>query len=230
MWRDIKLDILTPMKILLLEDDLILSELIVEHLEYDGYKVTPLYNGIDAETILFKEKFDLLLLDVNVPMLNGFELLKSLREVENYTPAIFITSMNSSADVAEGFEIGADDYLKKPFEMVELKARIENIKRHFNIDTEQVLVIKDNIRYEFERYILHIGTKEVKLSKKEGEFLAYFLHNRGEVISSDELMSNVWSYDTAPSSSTLRTYIKNIRKLLGEDSITTIRGVGYVFN
>ncbi len=218
------------MKILLLEDDLILSELIVEHLEYDGHKVTPLYNGVDAETILFREKFDLLLLDVNVPMLNGFELLKSLREVENYTPAIFITSMNSSADVAEGFEIGADDYLKKPFEMVELKARIENIKRHFNIDTEQVLVIKDDIRYEFERYLLHIGTKEVKLSKKEGEFLAYFLHNRTEVISSDELMSNVWSYDTAPSSATLRTYIKNIRKLLGEDSITTIRGVGYVFN
>ncbi len=218
------------MKILLLEDDIILSEIIVEHLEYYGYEVTSIYNGIDAETILFREKFDLLLLDVNVPMLNGFELLKSLREVENYTPAIFITSMNSSADVAEGFEIGADDYLKKPFEMVELKARIENIKRHFNIDTEQVLVIKDDIRYEFERYILHIGNKEVKLSKKEGEFLAYFLHNRTEVISSDELMSNVWSYDTAPSSSTLRTYIKNIRKLLGEDSITTIRGVGYVFN
>ena len=218
------------MKILLLEDDIILSEIIVEHLEYYGYEVTSIYNGIDAETILFREKFDLLLLDVNVPMLNGFELLKSLREVENYTPAIFITSMNSSADVAEGFEIGADDYLKKPFEMVELKARIENIKRHFNIDTEQVLVIKDDIRYEFERYLLHIGTKEVKLSKKEGEFLAYFLHNRTEVISSDELMSNVWSYDTAPSSSTLRTYIKNIRKLLGEDSITTIRGVGYVFN
>ena len=207
-----------------------MSEIIVEHLEYYGYEVTSIYNGIDAETILFREKFDLLLLDVNVPMLNGFELLKSLREVENYTPAIFITSMNSSADVAEGFEIGADDYLKKPFEMVELKARIENIKRHFNIDTEQVLVIKDDIRYEFERYILHIGNKEVKLSKKEGEFLAYFLHNRTEVISSDELMSNVWSYDTAPSSATLRTYIKNIRKLLGEDSITTIRGVGYVFN
>ncbi len=225
-----KLAILTPMKILLLEDDLILSELIVEHLEYDGHKVTPLYNGVDAETILFKEKFDLLLLDVNVPLLNGFELLKSLREVKNHTPAIFITSMNSSKDVAEGFKFGADDYLKKPFEMIELKARIENIKRLFKIDDERTLVVSEGVRYDFERHILHIGNKEVKLSKKEGEFLAYFLHNREKVISSDELMNNVWSYDTAPSSATLRTYIKKIRKLLGEDSITTIRGVGYVFN
>ena len=81
------------MKILLLEDDLILSEIIVEHLEYYGYKVTTFYNGVDAETILFKEKFDLLLLDVNVPLLNGFELLKSLRDAKNYTPAIFIPSL-----------------------------------------------------------------------------------------------------------------------------------------
>ena len=117
------------MKILLLEDDLMLSEVIVEHLEEYGYKVTALYDGIAAEDLLFEEKFDLLLLDVNVPLLNGFELLKNLRESGNNTPAIFITSMNTPQDVLEGFELGANDYLKKPFEMIELKARIDNIKR-----------------------------------------------------------------------------------------------------
>ncbi len=218
------------MKILLLEDDLILSEVIVEHLEYYNYTVTPIYNGIEAENILFEEKFDLLLLDVNVPLLNGFELLKSLRDSGNETPAIFITSMNSSNDVLEGFELGANDYLKKPFEMVELKARIDNIKRHFKIDDERLMRISDNISYDFSKYILHINDKEEKLSKKEGEFLAYFLHNRTKVISADELMVNVWSYDTAPTSATIRTYIKNLRRLLGEEMITTIRGVGYVFN
>lgn len=218
------------MKILLLEDDLILSEVIVEHLEYYNYAVTPIYNGIEAENILFEEKFDLLLLDVNVPLLNGFELLKSLRDSGNETPAIFITSMNSSNDVLEGFELGANDYLKKPFEMVELKARIDNIKRHFKIDDERLMRISDNISYDFSKYILHINDKEEKLSKKEGEFLAYFLHNRTKVISADELMVNVWSYDTAPTSATIRTYIKNLRRLLGEEMITTIRGVGYVFN
>ena len=218
------------MKILLLEDDLILSEVIVEHLEYYNYDVTPVYNGVDAETLLFEEKFDLLLLDVNVPLLTGFELLKSLRESGNNTPTIFITSMNSSNDVLEGFELGANDYLKKPFEMIELKARIDNIKRHFKIDDERLLRVSDIVSYDFEKYILYLGDKEEKLSKKEGEFLAYFLHNRKKVISNDELMVNIWSYDTAPTSATIRTYIKTLRKHLGEEMITTIRGVGYVFN
>jgi len=218
------------MKILLLEDDLILSEVITEHLEYYNYDVTPIYNGIDAENLLFEEKFDLLLLDVNVPLLNGFELLKSLRDTGNNTPTIFITSLNSSQNLLEGFELGADDYLKKPFEMVELKARIDNIKRHFKIDDDRILRIKENVSYEFDRQIILLDGKKIQLSKKEGEFLAYFLHNRGKLLSADELMVNVWSYDTAPSSATLRTYIKNLRKVLGEDVITTIRGVGYVFN
>jgi DNA-binding response OmpR family regulator len=218
------------MKILLLEDDLILSEIITEHLEYYTYEVTPIYNGVEAENLLFEEKFDLLLLDVNVPLLNGFELLKSLRASGNNTPTIFITSMDSSTDVLEGFELGANDYLKKPFEMIELKARIENIKRHFKIDDNRLLQISDKISYDFEKYILFLENKEEKISKKEGEFLAYFLHNREKVISSDELMVNIWSYDTAPTSATIRTYIKTLRKHLGEEMITTIRGVGYVFN
>jgi len=214
------------MKILLLEDDLMLSEVIVEHLEEYGYKVTALYDGIAAEDLLFEEKFDLLLLDVNVPLLNGFELLKNLRQSNNNTPAIFITSQ----DVLEGFELGANDYLKKPFEMIELKARIDNIKRQFKIDETDVFKISDNLTYDFRRYLLKRDNKEVKLSKKEGEFLAYFLKHRGKVLSADELMVNVWSYDTAPSSATLRTYIKMLRKYLGEEVISTIRGVGYVFN
>jgi DNA-binding response OmpR family regulator len=218
------------MKILLLEDDLILSEVIVEHLEYFNYNVTPIYNGVEAENLIFEEKFDLLLLDVNVPLLNGFELLKSLRKAGNETPTIFITSMNSPKDVLEGFELGANDYLKKPFEMIELKARIDNIKRHFKIDDTTELQINENISYDFERYVLKIEGKEETLSKKEGDFLAYFLHHRTKVISPDELMVNVWSYDTAPSSATIRTYIKNLRRILGEKMITTIRGVGYVFN
>ena len=218
------------MKILLLEDDIILSEVIVEHLEYYNYAVTPIYSGIEAENLLFEEKFDLLLLDVNVPLLNGFELLKSLRNLGNETPAIFITSMNSSKDVLEGFELGANDYLKKPFEMIELKARIDNIKRHFKIDDERLIKISENVSYDFSKYILHIDSKEVSISKKECEFLSYFLHNRAKVISNDELMVNVWSYDTAPTSATIRTYIKNLRRLLGEEMITTIRGVGYLFN
>jgi DNA-binding response OmpR family regulator len=218
------------MKILLLEDDLILSEVIVEHLEYYNYTVTPIYNGLDAEELIYREKFDLLLLDVNVPLLDGFELLKELRASGNMTPVIFITSMNTPQNVEEGFLLGANDYLKKPFEMIELKARIDNIKRHFRINDESVCKIDDRFSYDFTTYTLFIEKSEKKLSKKEGEFLAYLLHNRTKVISTDELMVNVWSYDTAPTPATIRSYIKTLRHLLGEKMITTIRGVGYVFN
>lgn len=218
------------MKILLLEDDPILSEVIVEHLEYYNYNVTAVYNGLEAEELIYKEKFDLLLLDVNVPLLDGFELIQELRASNNQTPVIFITSLNTPQNVEEGFALGANDYLKKPFEMIELKARIENIKRHFKIDESLLISIKDEVLYDPTKYLLYLGKKEEKLSKKEGEFLAYFLKNRGKVLSNDELMVNVWSYETSPSSATIRTYIKNLRRLLGEEMITTIRGVGYLFN
>jgi len=218
------------MKILLLEDDPLLSEIIVEHLEYYNYTVIPIFNGIEAENILFKEQFDLLLLDVNVPTISGFELLKNLRQAGNETPAIFITSMNSSKDVLEGFELGANDYLKKPFEMIELKARIDNIKRHFKIDDSSLIEISNDIFYNCSKHILHINKSQLTLSKKEGEFLSYLLHNRQRLISSNELINNIWAYDSAPTSATIRSYIKKIRQLLGEESIQTIRGIGYVFN
>jgi len=218
------------MKILLLEDDLILSEVIVEHLEYYNYNVTAVYNGIDAEEIIYKERFDLLLLDVNVPLLNGFELLKELRKSKNLTPTIFITSMDRPQNVEEGFKIGANDYLKKPFEMLELKARIENIRRHFKIGESSLIKITQEVFYSYKTYTIFIKDKARKIPKKEGDFLYYFLNNRGKIISTDELMVNVWSYDNAPTPATIRSYIKSLRQLLGENSIETIRGVGYVFN
>jgi len=218
------------MKILLLEDDLMLSEVIVEHLEAYHYHVTTVYDGVEAENLLFQENFDLLLLDVNVPFLDGFELLKSLRHAGNETPAIFITSMNSSENVSEGFALGANDYLKKPFEMIELKARIDNLKRQFKIDDTLIIKINALASYDSRRFVLTVDEQTFKLSKKEGEFLTYLLQHRGELLSAEQLMVNVWSYDAAPTSATLRTYVKTIRKYLGQASISTIRGVGYVFN
>jgi DNA-binding response OmpR family regulator len=217
-------------RILLLEDDKTLALTLQELLEDEGYHITLVFDGEQAAIMSYEEKFDLYIFDINVPEIDGLSLLEALREADDNTPTIFITSMNASSDVLEGFELGANDYLKKPFEMIELKARIDNIKRHFKIDDERILAINNEISYDFERQIVIFKSKEVQLSKKEGEFLAYFLHHRGKVLSADELMVNVWSYDTAPSSATLRTYIKNIRRVLGEEVITTIRGVGYLFN
>lgn len=218
------------MKILLLEDDTLLSEVITEQLEYYHYQITPAFTGSEAEEIFYKEQFDLLLLDVNVPGISGFEFLEEIRQLGKHTPAIFITSMNTPADLLKGFEIGANDYLKKPFDMVELIARIENIKRHFHINTEETYQLTSNIHYNHATHLLLVDSHEERLSNKEAEILHYLIQHQGKVITQEELSLNVWSYEEQPTAATIRSYIKKLRKILGSTTIETIRGVGYRLN
>jgi DNA-binding response OmpR family regulator len=218
------------MKILLLEDDEILNELISSFLIKKDYEVESLYDGEEAEEVLYTKNFDLLLLDVNVPTLSGFELLKNLRQNGINTPAIFITSLNDTVDLKEGFLSGCDDYIKKPFEFEELDLRIENIKRLYKIETNHIEKISQDVSYSFSDSLISKNDEKFSLSKKESKVFEYFLKNKNRIISSDELSLNVWAYEDKPSDSTIRTYIKNFRKILGEESITTIKGVGYRFN
>ncbi|RXK08502.1 response regulator transcription factor [Halarcobacter ebronensis] len=217
------------MKILLLEDDLILNEIIEEFLQGLEYEVTCVFDGMKACELIYEEHFDLLILDVNVPNMTGFEFLKSLRENSITTPAIFITSLDSVDDVEEGFKAGADDYLKKPFELKELELRINNIKRLLHLDDED-LIIDENIRFNTKLNYVDNNSIKSKLPLKEAQILKYLLKNTNRCISQEELSSNIWNYEDAPTSSTIRTYIKNIRKILGEEYIETIKGVGYRFN
>jgi len=222
-------DILVFMKILLLEDDLILNEIIEEFLESLEYKVVSVYDGMKASEVIYDEQFDLMILDVNVPNMTGFEFLKSLRENNITTPAIFITSLNSVEDIEEGFNSGADDYLKKPFELKELELRINNIKRLLHLEEDE-LKIDENISFNTKLNYIEKNSNKTKLPLKEAQILKYLLSNTNRCVSQDELSSNIWSYEGAPTSSTIRTYIKNIRKILGEEYIETIKGVGYRFN
>ncbi len=218
------------MKILLLEDDLILNEIIEEHLVSQKYEVTTVFTGLEAQDLLYCQKFDLLLLDVNVPILNGFELLKDLRQREIYTPAIFLTSLNQVDDIEKGFKSGCDDYIKKPFELRELDIRINNIKRLFNIDDEQLIQISKDIFFDKKNLLIKKEKEQISLAKKESEVLEYLINNNLKTVSIEELCSNVWSYEDSPTSSTIRTYIKNLRKILPTECIINLRGVGYRFN
>ncbi len=218
------------MKILLLEDDMMLSEIISEYIDSLGYKVVSVYDGEEAEDLVYSQKFDLLLLDVNVPKLNGFEFLKSFRSTGNNTPAIFITSLHSSGDLVEGFDAGCDDYIKKPFDLVELKTRIDNIKRLFHIDESKIYQISQNIEYNTTTKTLSTDNTPHILPKREAEILEYLITHKERTVSSNEMIDNLWSYEDAPVEATIRTYIKNLRKLLPKDMITTIKGVGYRFN
>lgn len=218
------------MKIFLMEDDLLVNEIIEEHLIEQGHSIKIAFNGIKAEEILYNEVFDLLLLDVNVPSIDGFELLKELREKEIFTPAIFITSLTMVDDIEKGFESGCDDYLKKPFELKELDLRINNMKRLFKIDNGDILSISSEIIIDKKNLSVKVNDKETHISLKELNVLEYLMKHKNTPISVDELINNIWSYENPPLATTIRTYIKNLRKVLGEEYITNIRGVGYRFN
>jgi len=216
------------MKILLLEDDLILNEILQEHLISQNHIVITTFSAKKAQEYLYSQTFDLLLLDVNVPQLNGFELLKELRLLNIKTPAIFITSLNMVEDMQKGFESGCDDYIRKPFDLKELDLRINNIKRLFYIDLK--ITIDKNICLDLQKHTILKDGKTFSLAKKEARVLQYLLRNSSKNVSIDELISNIYSYEDSIETSTIRTYIKNLRKILGEDKILNIRGVGYRFN
>lgn len=217
-------------RILLLEDDTNLSETVCEFLESKGFVVTPVYDGEEAEVTIFEHQFDLLLLDVNVPHLNGFELLQRLRQSNNMTPAIFLTSLNALEDLEHGYESGCDDYLRKPFALKELLFRIESIlKREFFHAPKPKIAITPTIEYDTSNHTLFVNNQEVTLQNKEAKLLKLFLQKKNEIISHETIMSYLWEYDEQESDDALRTYIKNLRKIIGKDTIVNIKKLGYKF-
>ncbi|MGB5966628.1 MAG: response regulator transcription factor [Sulfurimonadaceae bacterium] len=214
------------MKILLLEDDTVLADILVDYLQ-ESNEVTHTYSMKEALRLCDEEKFDLYIFDINVPDGDGITLLKELRAFHDETPAIFITAFHDTKHLTEAFQSGGNDFIKKPFDLEELTMRIDNIKRHFGLDTQiqltQLLTFDSQTHTLLEQDTLH------KLAAKESECLHYLYKNRSRVVSSDELLQNLWAYDEAPSEDTIRTLIKQLRKLIGKEHIINIRGEGYRF-
>ncbi len=216
--------------LLLLEDDTNLSETVCEFLESKGYHVTPVYDGEAAEELIYEHQYDLFLLDVNVPSLNGFQLLKRIRHENNTTPAIFLTSLNAIEDLEHGYESGCDDYLRKPFVLKELLFRIETIlKREFFHTQSPKICIDEGIEYDPLNNQLLVNQKAAQLQNKEAKLLKLFLQKKNEIISHEMIMAHLWEYDEQGSDDTLRTYIKNLRKIMGKDRIVSIKKLGYKF-
>jgi len=214
---------------LLLEDDFILSDILTYHLEKNNFNVVHVDNGEDALTEAYSSKFDLMILDINVPQKSGLEVLNDLRTNYNTTPIIVITAYQSTQYMKNSFDNGCDDYIKKPFDLEELDIRIENIKKRFSIENTSTISISPNISLIPTKLKIIINDKEHKLTQKECEILLYFNSHKKIVISSEELIRNLWDYEDMPADTTIRVYIKNLRLLLGKDAIKTIRGIGYSF-
>lgn len=215
------------MKILLLEDDVILQEIIEEFLVENGYEVESFFDGEKALDAIAVGGYDMLLLDVNVPNIDGFEILKYLRDIGNTTPAIYITSLAGVDDLKKGFELGADDYLKKPFELEELNARIKYIIKRYRLQEE---IEFDGMKFIPKAHQIIMQDKVIEMRQKEAQVLEYFIRNAGKIISCDEIIENIWEDDNIPAHATIRTYIKNLRKMFDKEYFENIKGEGYSFN
>ena len=217
-------------KILLLEDDANLNETITEFLEELGHELISVYDGYDAQEKLYESKYDLLLLDVNTPGINGFKLLKEARSQDVTAPAIFITSLDTVEDLEKGFDSGCDDYIRKPFSLKELKIRVETLlKRGFFHQAKEYITISDNISYDIQNNELLIDGEIISLGHKESQLLKLFMKHEGEVVVHERIYEHLWDFDEEPSDTALRTYIKNLRKLIGKDNIVSIKKQGYKF-
>lgn len=217
-------------KILLLEDDSNLNETIREFLEGEGYDVVSVYDGYEAQDKLYESKYDLLLLDVNTPGINGFDLLKEARDGDVVSPAIFITALDSVDDLERGFDSGCDDYIRKPFILKELKIRVDTLlKRGFFHEDKVLIDISPNISYDSKNGELVVDGEVVSLGHKESMLLKLFMKNDGEVIVHDRIYKHLWDFDETPSDTALRTYLKNLRKLIGKERIVSIKKQGYKF-
>ncbi|MDQ7046104.1 MAG: response regulator transcription factor [Sulfurovum sp.] len=217
-------------KILLLEDDANLNETVAEFLTENGHDVISVYDGHEAQEKLYESQYDLLLLDVNIPGMNGFELLKEARASDIVAPAIFITSLDSVDDLEKGFESGCDDYIRKPFVLKELLIRVETLlKRGFFHASKERIKIRDNIDYDIKNNELIIDEQTVSLGHKESILLKLFMQTEGDVIAHARIYAHLWDYDEEPSDTALRTYIKNLRKLIGKEKIVSIKKQGYKF-
>ncbi|MRI83942.1 MAG: two-component system response regulator [Nitratiruptor sp.] len=214
-------------KILLLEDDLALSETIREYLEDAGFVVESVYTGDEALERVYEHNYDLLLLDVMVPGIDGFELLRQIRERTD-TPAIFITSLDSVENLERGFKSGCDDYIRKPFALKELLLRIETLlKREFG--KRERVVIDDRRYFDLESQSLYVDGEAVPLNQKERSLLKLFLKHPNEPLSHERIHDALWEYGERPSDMALRTYIKKLRKYLGKERIESIKRYGYKF-
>ncbi len=218
--------------ILIVDDEERIREMIRKYACYEGHRVTEATDGRQAVELCRKEKFDLIIMDVMMPELDGFSACREIRTFTD-TPVLMLSARGEEYDRIHGFEVGVDDYVVKPFSPKELMMRIEAIIKRSRInqaDQSELLEVGE-LRINFAARTVEIAGKRVELSPRGYELLFYMARNRNLALSREKLITDVWGYDFYGDDRTLDTHIKLLRKQLGEYSrlIVTLRGVGYRF-
>ena len=220
------------MRILLVEDEAEIVRFVKLELEHEGYSVTTAADGRTGLDLALSECFDLILLDVMLPELNGIEVLRRIRR-EKYTPVIMLTARDSIVDKVTGLDTGANDYITKPFHIEELLARIRACLRASTqeVGDTSVITIGDLTLDTAQRLVLR-NDKTVVLTKTQYDLLEYLIRNRNIVLTREQILNEVWGYDYLGDSNVVDVYIRYVRTKLGETNanrlIETVRGVGYV--
>jgi len=213
-------------KILVLEDDLLFCETLEDFLEEEGFEVKTSHNPNHALELTYEQRFDIYILDINLPIMDGIEFLESLRSSGDMTPAIFLTSFQDKETMKKAFVKGGDDYLKKPVDLEELQLRILSLLKRSRGEVKQCI---ENICIDLEQKILHVENVEIEVSSREFDLVALFFHNRDKVVTKDMIFNTLWNSNEEGSDGAVRVYINRIKKILGNDKFTNIRGVGYKY-
>jgi len=215
------------MRILLLEDDFEYRQSIKEYLESLHYKIDDFEDGESALDAIYEKNYHLLILDIRVPKISGYELVKQLRQNNNNIPVIYITSLTDINNLSLGYELGCNDYIKKPFSPKELKYRIEQLlKLFYSKDNQELIPLNNDFSYNLLSDELFKNNQVIHLTKKEKELLFCLIHHKNLFVSIDQLRSEVWE-DKYINESDIRIIIKKIRDKTTKEFIVNQRGLGY---
>ncbi len=215
------------MRLLLVEDDELLGNALKTGLIQFGYVVDWLKDGETARSVIKTESFELIILDLNLPILSGINLLQSIRQDQNTTPIIILTTSDSVEDRIKGLDSGADDYIIKPFDLNELGARIRALIRRSQGRADTILRYR-NITLDPAAHAVMLDGMALNVPRREFALLQKLLENNGQVLSRDQLMQSIYGWDDDVDSNALEVHIHNLRKKLNASFIRTIRGVGYM--
>jgi two-component system copper resistance phosphate regulon response regulator CusR len=224
------------MKVLVIEDEQQVSSFIRQGLEELDHEVEVAYDGNAGQQLALTNSYDVIVLDIVIPGINGFDLCKNVKNEKPNTPVLMLTTLSTTADKINGFDSGADDYLLKPFEFAELTARIKALSRRPNLQNSpnQNILVYDNLKLDIDRKVAERSKKTIKLSAKEFSLLEYFMKNADRVISRAELADKIWDIKFETGTNVVEVYMNMLRNKIDRDFepklLHTRIGLGYVLS
>lgn len=219
------------MKILVVEDEKNLNRIITKHLKMENHSVDNAYNGVEALEYLAVSSYEVLIVDIMMPVMDGLTLVKKLRAEGNRVPVLFLTARHTTADKVAGLDSGGDDYLVKPFDFDELLARLRALVRRQHGSSSNMLALAD-LTLDMATHKVMRGQELLSLTAKEYEILEYMLRNTGSILSKQQIQDNVWDFSYEGASNMIEVYMSSLRKKIDKDNevklLHTVRGSGYV--